>query len=315
MNVRIAAVLTLCVSAAAGPAHAQDSALQYRWKQGDVLVYRTSLKTTSKVTGVPGRGDVALDQTMSQRIRLLAAAVGADGSVTLHQTTEAVSVEMETPMGKVGYDSADPKSMESEEARTLGQVFGGIVGTTISITMSSNGSIQRIDGVQKVLDKIMRDLPPEQSSSPVARGLRSVLSEPAVRASLEQSFPRLPPQPVKPGDSWNGQISLGAAAVGKVTGTQTLTVKSIDGGVAIIDVAVTLKQESNPPLGPSGMTVTLGDARGEGQITFDVAAGRIRKSTMSTELPSTMTAVAQDGSRSTIRSESKSSMSMELQEK
>jgi hypothetical protein len=313
------AVIAASVALSAVPARAQ-SALQYRWKQGDVLVYKTSMQTTSTMSGMPGMGDVSLEQTMTQRIKLLAAAVAPDGTVTLHQTTEAVTVEMIGPMGKVAYDSADPKSAEQDEgARALGRVFGGMIGSTISITMAASGAVQRIDGIQRVLDKITQDLPSDRATSPMVQSLKSVLSEGAVRASLEQSFPKMPPAPVKPGDTWTGTVSLGSDVVGKITGTQTFTLKTIDGadapGVATIAVALALKQESTPPLGPSGMTVKLGDGKGEGEIQFDVTNGRIRKSTMKTDMPSTMTATGRDGKPSTMKNTTKSSMIMELIEK
>jgi len=311
----VAAFMALC----AAPAAAQ-SELRYRWKQGDALVYKTTLKTTSTVSGLPNAGDVTFDQTMTQRIRLLAAAVAPDGTVTLHQTTDAVSVEMAGPMGKVTFDSADPKSAEKDQAAAaLGKVFGSMVGATISVTMTSTGTIQRIDGIQKLLDKITQEITPDRASAQMLQTLKSVLSEEAIRASLEQSFPRLPPQAVKPGDTWTGQVALGSDVIGRIAGTQTFTLKAVDGGegsgLATILVGLTLKQESAPPLGPSGMTVTLGESRGDGQIDFDVANGRIRKSTMQTDMPSTMTATAPDGRSSTMKNSTKTSMTMELQEK
>jgi hypothetical protein len=307
----VAAVMLLHTAAA----HAQVT-LQYRWKQGDVLVYKTTLKTNSVMSGMPGMGETSLDQTMSQRIRLLAAAVAPDGSVTLHQTTEAVSVEMSGPMGKVIYDSADPKSAEKDEgAEALGKVFGGIVGTTISVTMTANGAIQRIDGVQKVLDKIMQDLPQDRSGGSMAQGLKSVLSAEAVRASLEQSFPRLPPQPVKAGDTWTGQMALGSEVTGRIGGTQTFTLTSVDADVATIAVALVLKQETAPPFGPAGSTMKMGDSKGDGQIAFDVASGRIRTSTMKTEMPSTISTVGRDGRPAQMRQTTKTSMTMELVER
>jgi hypothetical protein len=314
-----ASIAVLGVALTASAARAQ-AALQYRWKQGDVLVYKTTLKTTSTMSGIPGQDDVSLEQTMTQRIRLLAAAVAPDGSVTLHQTTEAVSVEMDTPMGKVAFDSADPKSADQDEAaRALGKVFGGMVGSTISVSMSPLGAVQRIDGIQKVIDKITQDLGAGRGGSSMATGLRSVLSEEAVRASLEQSFPRLPPQPVKPGDTWTGHIALGSDLIGRIGGTQTFTFKGIDGadatGFATITVALALKQESTPPVGPSGMTVKMGESKGDGEIEFDVTNGRIRKSTMKTEMPSTMSTVGPDGRAAQFKQTTKTSMTMALVEK
>ena len=312
MKVRtIAAVVVLLLLSAAAQAQAQVT-LQYRWKQGEALVYRTTMKTTTTMSGMQEMGDVSFEQTMTQRIRLLAAAVAPDGSVTLHQTTEAVRVEMGGPMGKASYDSDNPKSGEADdETRALGRVFGGIVGTTLSITMAADGAVQRIDGVQKVIDKITQD----NAGSPMAPGLKSVLSPEAIRASLEQSFPRLPPQPAKPGETWTAQVALGTAAIGRIVGTQTFTLKSADGPIAAIAVALALTQESAPPIGPAGTTMKMGQGKGDGQIEFDVANGRIRKSTMSTDIPSTMTTTGRDGRPATMKNSAKTSMTMELVEK
>jgi Family of unknown function (DUF6263) len=307
----VAAVSVVAVSAT------EEATLRYRWAQGDVVIYRTSLKTTSTVSGMPNMGDLTLEQTMTQRIKLLAAAVAPDGSATLHQTTEAVSVEMGTPTGKIKYDSADPKTADDNEAAlALRTVFAGMVGATISITMTANGTIQRIDGIQKVLEKVTQDIPQDRATGPMIQNLKLVLSEEAVRASLEQSFPRLPPQPVKAGDTWTGQIALGSSVIGRISGAQTFTLKTLGGGgVATVAVALALKQESAPPMGPSGMTVKLGDSKGDGEIEFDVARGRIRKSTMKTDMPSTMTTVAPDGRQATMKNTTQTSMTMELVEK
>jgi len=216
----------------------------------------------------------------------------------------------------MSYDSTDPKSADRDEgSAALGRVFGAMVGATISVTMASNGAIQRVDGAQKAYDRIAQDLPRDRSTAQLAQGLKSVLSEEAIRAALEESFPRLPPQPVKPGDTWTGQVSLGSDVVGKITGTQTFTLKTIESaaaaGSATIAVVLALKQESAPPIGPSGMTVKLGESKGEGEIEFDVARGRIRKSTMRTEMPSTMTTVGPDGKPATMKNTTRTSMTME----
>jgi hypothetical protein len=311
-RIRAAFVLLLALCAARDAA-AQVS-LQYRWKQGESVTYRTSLKTDSTMSGVAGMDDVTFTQTMSQQIKLLAAAVAPDGAVTLHQTIEAVKVEMQTMMGKISYDSANPKSGDLDEGSdALARVFGGMIGATVSVVMAPNGAIQRIEGVQKVYEKVAQGLPSDRSAAQMAQTLKSVLSEPAIRAALEQSFPRLPPQPVKPGETWTGQLSLGSDITGRIAGAQTMTLKRLDepSGTATIGVALTLKQESAPPVGPAGMTMKLGDSRGEGEIEFDVASGRIRKATMKTEMPSTMTGTGPDGRPASMKNTTRTSMTME----
>lgn len=313
MKARILGLSLLTLSAAA--AASAQTTLQYRWKQGEAVIYRTTLKTESTMSGMAGAADVSLSQTMTQRIKLLAVAIGPDGAATLHQTIEAVRVEVDTMMGKVAYDSEHPgSSVADDAAQALGRVFGGMVGATITVAFAPDGAIGRIDGVQKVYDRIAQDLPRDRSAAQMAQTLKSVLSEESIRAALGQSFPRLPAQPVKIGDTWTGQIALGSDATGRISGTQTMTLKRIEGGdagVATIAVALALKQESSPPLGPAGMTMKLGDSKGAGEIEFDLGAGRIRKATMSTDMPSTMTAPGPDGRPTTLRNTTRTSMIME----
>jgi hypothetical protein len=294
-----------------------QTTLQYKWTQGEALVYRTSLNTESTMSGMPGVGQATLTQKMTQRIKILPAAVAPDGSATLQQTIEAVKVEMQTMMGTLAYDSEHPEAAKGDEgAQALARVFGGMVGATISIGMAPDGSIQRIDGVQRAYDAIAQNLPKDRSAAQMAQTLKSVLSDEAVRAALEQSFPRLPAKPVSAGDSWTGTISLGSASTGRITGTQKMTLKSVgtpeDAAAATIDVALTLEQESAPPVGPSGMTMKLGDSKGQGSILFDVTRGRIVKSSMQTEMPATITAAGPDGRPATMKNTTKTSMTMEL---
>jgi hypothetical protein len=308
---RVAVAAFVALTAAGAQAQGPVS-LQYRWKQGDAVTYRTTLQTTTTMSGMPGMGDVTLGQSMTQRIKLLAAAVAPDGSATLHETIEAVSVKMDTPTGSVAYDSENANAAADDEAAAgLGKMFGGIIGGTISVAMAPNGAIQRIDGVAKLVDKVMQDLPSDRSALQIAQGLKSVLSDEAIRASLEQSFPRLPGHDVKPGDTWTAQVALGSPATGRIAGTQTMTLRSVDGGTATVDVALGLKQESTPPIGPQGMTLKLGDSHGAGSIDFDVAGGRIRKATMTTDMPSTLTTTGPDGRPATLTRATKTSMTME----
>jgi hypothetical protein len=63
------------------------------------------------------------------------------------------------------------------------------------------------------------------------------------------------------------------------------------------------------------MTVKMGESKGDGRIAFDVAAGRIRTSTMKTEMASTMSTVGPDGRPAQTRNTTRTSMTMELVEK
>lgn len=306
-------LLALLVSAA--DAAAQPVPLRYKWTQGDVLTYRTVVQTTTSATGGP-RGPETFEQTMSQTIKLTVAAVNpADGSATLRQTIEAVTIDVTTPAGKVAYDSARPVGEDADpRVIAMSKTVGGMVGEAISVTIASTGAVRRIDGAPRIAQKLIDDLPRDPMSGALAQNIKGMLSDDALRAALEQSFSRLPEQPVNVGDSWKAEQAVGADATGKLLGTSTFTLKAIEGtgeaAVARIAVSLALRQEDVPSAGVS-TTVKLGaGSKGEGEVVFSIGRGRLETSTMRTDMPSTVTMRAPDGRTITLQNNSKTTMTM-----
>ncbi len=129
----------------------------------------------------------------------------------------------------------------------------------------------------------------------------------------------MPAAAVQAGDTWQAQLSMGNETVGKVAGDVKFTLKAVEGAgdaaVAQIAVALTVKQEVAPPPAPNGMTVKVGEGKGTGDISFDVAKGRIVKSTMKTDQPSTMTMQGPDGNMATMQNKTTTTMTLELVQK
>ena len=315
--IRGAAAL-LMVMASAASATAQPVALRYKWTQGEVLTYRTVVRTINHATGGP-RGPETFEQTMTQTISLTVSAVNpADGSATLRHSIDAVSIEATTPAGKVSYDSARPPDANADpRVLAMAKTVGGMVGEAISVTMATNGAIRRIDGTARIAEKLIEGLPRDPMSGGLAQNIKRMLSDDALRAALEQSFSRLPDQPVNVGDTWTAEQAVGADTAGKVLGKSTFTLKGIDGtgdaAVARIAVALTLRQDSLPPAGGS-TTVKLGASTGEGELTFNAGLGRLETNAMRTDMPSTITMRTPDGTI-TLQSSSKTAMTMTRIEK
>lgn len=296
-----------------------QTTLQYRWTQGDVLLYRTVLKTTTNVSGGPA-GPVEQALTQTQTVKLIVAAVGPDGSATLRQTIEAVAIEITGPMGKMAYDSAKPPPAEDEDPRsaTLARTFGALVGEAISVTIAPSGAVRTIAGTARIIDKLMKGLPMDPLAAGLAQNIKSMLSDDALRTSLEQSFSRMPDRPVKPGDTWTSEQTLGVDVIGRITGTSTFTLKAIEGtgdaAMARVGVALAIRQESTPGTGAS-MTVKLGESKGEGELLFNIAKGRVERNTMRTVMPSTVTMRGREGGPMTVQNNTTTSMTMERVEK
>lgn len=310
--------LAVALAASVTPSSAQTT-LQYRWTQGDVLLYRTVLKTTTSVSGGPG-GPVEQTLTQTQTVKLIVAAVGPDGSATLRQTIEAVSMEINGPMGKMAYDSTRPPPASDEDPRsaTLAKTFGAMVGEAISVTIAPSGAVRGIAGTAKIIDKLMKGLPMDPLAAGLAQNIKSMLSDEALRTSLEQSFSRMPAQPVQVGDTWTSEQTLGVDVIGRITGTSTFTLKAIEGSgdaaVARVGVALAIRQETAPGTGAS-MTVRLGASQGEGELIFHVGKGRVERNSMRTRMPSTVTMRGREGGPATIQNNTTTSMTMERVEK
>lgn len=314
-------VLVLAVALAASTSHsAAQTPLLYRWTQGDVLLYRTVLKTTTNVSGGPA-GSVEQTLTQTQTVKLIVAAVGPDGSATLRQTIESVAIEINGPMGKMAYDSAKPPPANDEDPRsaTLAKTFGAIVGEAISVTIAPSGAVKSIAGTAKIIDKLMKELPMDPLAAGLAQNIKAMLNDDALRTSLEQSFSRMPDQPVKPGDTWTSEHTLGVDVLGRIVGASTFTLKAIEGtgdaAVARIGVALAIRQESTPGAGAS-MTVKLGPSKGEGELLFHIGKGRVERNSMRTEMPSTVTMRGREGGpATTMQNNTTTSMTMERVEK
>jgi hypothetical protein len=310
-----AGLLLLAIIAAAAPAGAQAIPLRYQWKQGDVLTYRTVVKTTSNSTGAPS-GPATFDQTMSQTLNITVAAVDPEGTATLWQVIEAVTLELNSPMGKVVYDSARPVGDDADpRVVSIAKTVGGLVGERISVTMSGTGAVRRIDGAARIVEKLMTNLPRDPMAGGLAQNIRSMLSDDALRTSLEQSFSRMPEQPVKVGDTWTSEQAVGADVIGKIIGKSTFTLKAIEGSgetaMARIGVRLALRQENVASSGAASMRLDPG-SEGEGEVVFNIARGRIEKNSMTTLLPTTVTMRGPEAGAVTIRNNTKTSMTMDI---
>ena len=307
--------VTLMLAASVVHAAGQAVTLRYQWKQGDVLTYRTEVRTTSTATGGP-RGPETFEQTLTQTFQLTVGAVNpTDGSATLRQSIETVAVEMNTPAGKISYDSTRKVADDADpRVQGMAKTLGGMVGEAISVTMAPTGAVRRIDGAARVVQKLIDNLPRDPMAGGLAQNIKAMLSDDALRSSLEQSFSRLPEQPVKVGETWTAEHTVSAGASGRVLGKSTFTLKAIEGAdeaaVARIGVSLALQHEEASAPGASTVVKLGAGSKGEGDVSFNVARGRIEANNMRTDMPSTVTMRSPDGGTLTIQNTTKTTMAM-----
>jgi hypothetical protein len=319
----LAVLVLLCVGVAA--ADAQTVTLRYRWTKGESRSYRVTTQTDSTITGMPSQtgapsGPVTTSQTVTQVFKYTADDVAADGSVTLRQTFQSVRMESTSPMGKAVVDSTVADLGTDPATRGMRNVLTAMVGESVVIAMAPDGTVRSIDGGTTLAAKIAKVADGNPAALPAVQAVRGQLSEEALRTTIEQTFPKLSGPPVKTGDTWTGQLAMGNPAIGRITGRSTFTLRPAEGAadasVARIAIVLVLRQDVvPPPSGPAGMVMTLGAAKGEGEILFDVSKGQIQRSTMRSDMPSTATMTGPDGGVLTMENKTTIVMTMSLVEK
>src|SRR5262249_13381385 len=155
------------------------------------------------------------------------------------------------------YDSASAKPGADPFSGMIAAMLGSLIGESVTVVMTPAGSVQKVDGMAKLFEKMAAKLPSDPTGGMLTASLKGMLADEGVRSMLEQGFGHIPDQAVKVGETWSGEMKLGSAATGRLLGSTTSTLKSIDAGVARIGVTLTLKQDGEPAAGPMGMTMKL----------------------------------------------------------
>jgi hypothetical protein len=316
----LAAAAAIGVVTTAAPAAAQVE-LRYKWIKGDVLEYRVTLHSTSDVTGVPGRDDARTEQTITQRITLTVDGVAPSGVASVHETVGSIRSELTGPSGNVVVDTAAPSETTKDPiADAMSKMLTAVVGQSINIVFGPDGTVRSLEGGARLLERVITAGNASRETAMASQALTALYSDDALRSMLEQSFPKLPAQPLKPGDTWTGQLALGNQTVGRIAAALTFTLKSLDGtgntGRAAITTTMKLTQAVKPPTGGgTRATLTLGDSHGAGEIVVDVAHGRIVSNSMRTEMPSTVNMIGPEGKPVTFKNRVTTASTMELLER
>jgi Family of unknown function (DUF6263) len=322
-HLKLVAVSLLAALMLAGTsllAFRQEVTLRYRWNKGETLRYRITQHTASNISGLPGMGDITVEQTISQVFRSSTENVAQNGSTTLQQVIESAKVDFNTPMGKLAYDSANPSAAPDPQTKMLQATFSAMIGEPVTVIMDSTGTVEKVEGFTRLVEKMFKTLPQDPASAAGLNALKTSLSDDAMRNMLGQGFAVLPARPIKPGDTWNSQLTNTNPMVGKMTTTITSTLKAIEGAgdnqVARVAMKLAITQDGAGAMpNPMGLVTKVGESTGEGELTFDLGKGRLQRSSLHTLLPMTMTGNGPDGSPVTMQSNAKTTVSMELIEK
>ena len=279
----------------------QDVTLRYRWTKGDALRYRVTQQTTTTITGIPGMDNLTIDQSIIQVVKMTVAEVAPDGTATLNQSVESFKMNTASPMFNAGYDSEKPDAATDDLSARLKAVLAPMIGQSYNVVMAPTGEVVKVEGISKLAEKMFSNMSADPASAGVLDGLKASLSDESMRSLMGQSFAQAPNRPLKIGESWTSEILQSNPMLGGTITSVKLTLKTVGGDdpkrVATIGLDSSVKQDPAKPASPNpmGLTLQLSTGTGDGEQVFDLAAGRLVRSTVRMNLPMSMSGQGPDG--------------------
>jgi len=325
MGLRIQSVTAgaVAVGLLCGPvvsARRQDVTLQYRWTKGEAIRYRIAQVSATTISGLPGgMGDMTIDQSTTQVLRTVAEEIAPDGTATIRQVVESIKMDMSSPMFTTSFDSANPDGAAANPmSGMLKTVLMPMVGASFTLVMAPSGEVKKVEGLSALAEKVFTSASQDPAAAGVLDGLKANLSDEAMRSMLAQTFAQFPNRPLKPGDTWEGEVSASNPMLGTLVTRVSSTLKSVEGDgssrVARIATSLTIKQDASKPVPPNpmGMTMQMGDATGDGEQFFDAVSGRFQRSTIKVTMPMTMSGTGPDGTPLNLKTSVKTTTTVDI---
>ncbi len=248
----------------AGLAPAQVT-LHYQFKPGEKLPYVMEQKMA--MTMVIGGNQVHMNMTQTMNMTWNIASVDKNGNAHMTQKFDRIRLNMDSPMGKVEYDSQNGKVPEGPIGQSIGPIYKALTGAEISLTMSPQGKITDVKIPQKVLDAL--------KNVPGAAAMGEMFSGEGLKNMTSKGGLQLPAGPVKKGDSWNQKMEVKMPfGTMKVDTKNTYQGSVMRGGKTLAEITlqptVTMEAAPNAPA-----TMKLKDQSAKGNALFDNTVGRL----------------------------------------
>lgn len=193
---RLAVLTVLLWTGWSLPGLSAQDALRWKFSPGETL--RVSFVQTANTETVGAGKPTTVAIVMGMDMTWHVEEVGADGTATMSQSFDRLSMSMKTgEVASVDYDSAVPPT--SAPAQEIAAAVGPLIGVAFQLTMSSRG---------EVLEVNLAEADQQAVAATTREGLKSFFSAEGISRVLRQSVVVLPEQPLVSGGEWKSSSSV-----------------------------------------------------------------------------------------------------------
>jgi hypothetical protein len=263
-----------------------EGPLRWKFKVGEKLDYNMVQEMQMAASGA------ALPQemktSMRQEMNMTWDVQGVDdktGEAVIRQKFDRVKMKMATPVGSFEYDS------KSEEAPTglgamIAPMYKAMTEGEFEITMTSRGEVKDV----KIPEQVITAL----KNSPNAAAMGDIASAEGFKKMISQGALILPEKAPQKGETWSTKVEMKNPAVGKQTVETTyryVESKDIKGTMfAVIKPQLKMEFEDQPaapkpgqpqqPAAQQNMQMKIKDQSSDGEVLFNIAAGRLQSTSL-----------------------------------
>ncbi len=189
--------------------------ISYRYQPGKRYLYEYKISSRTKLgeglaAAFPG-GNQEMRQTQTQKIALSVLKENPDGGKSLEIEFVGLSLEMDMGVMTVSFDSEKPVDENDPVSAMLAPTLKMMIGHKIQAELDKNNQIVSASGTEEMLETLTESMNPQAAGM-----LRGMLDMFASEDYVENFIAplKLPPHPVKPGDSWPAETTQNLGPMG-----------------------------------------------------------------------------------------------------
>jgi hypothetical protein len=281
-RIALAVVFSICGVAHAGAQQAAtDAGTMLRWKfsagqQFDVVIQQD---TTQKMS-LPAQ-EMNVSNEMTTTIKWVIKSVDADGAANIVQTINRVQMSIDSPQGKINYDSNDEE--HEAKATQMATMFSPMIGVEIEQMMNDRGEI---------LDVVFPD---EALAGAKSNPLAAQMMTPeAIKEMTAKASPILPAGPAAVGQVWS-KTGTSTTPIGDVSLKSTYTYEGKSPTNPALDlIRISMEMDFQPAESAFSPQIDVKEQDNAGTLMFDVANGYLTASELVQDMTMQIQAAGQN---------------------
>jgi hypothetical protein len=130
--------------------------------------------------------------------------VSSADQYTVQMTFGRIQSSMQSMGQTMVYDSDSPPDAPNPAF----DAYQAMIGKTLTITLRSNGKVEKLEGTDELIDAILGASPGAAGSAEMRAAMKEQYGDEALASMLQQSIAMFPDEPVAVGKSWTREMEI-----------------------------------------------------------------------------------------------------------